>query len=271
MLSIIIPTLNEEKYLPLLLESIKRQDFKDYEIVIADAGSKDKTIEIAKKYGCKITKGGLPAEGKNRGAGAAKGEFLLFLDADTVLPPQFLKNAISEFQKRKLDIGSFRLLSYEDNKLFQLGLYLFYNFPIVLLEKILPHAATGILVKKKIFEKVKGFDTTVKLAEDHHLARRIKKIGGSCGIIRSAVLFTSDRRFREDGLLRTSLKYLFCELYMIFRGPVRSDIFEYKFDHYSSPRSKKDLFSLLLRKKKRSIIRYYKNNENSRSKNSSKI
>ena len=52
MISIIIPTLNEEKYLPLLLASIKEQSFdaaqdKDYEIIIADAGSKDKTLKIA--------------------------------------------------------------------------------------------------------------------------------------------------------------------------------------------------------------------------------
>ena len=63
MLSIVIPALNEEKYLPLLLESIKRQSFFDYEIILADAGSKDKTIEIAKKYNCVIVGGGLPANG----------------------------------------------------------------------------------------------------------------------------------------------------------------------------------------------------------------
>ena len=54
MISIIIPTLNEEKYLPLLLSSIKKQNFNDYEIIIADAGSDDKTLEIVKNYNCKI-------------------------------------------------------------------------------------------------------------------------------------------------------------------------------------------------------------------------
>ena len=78
--SLIIPCLNEEKYLPLLLDSIKKQNFKDYEIIIADAGSKDKTLEIAKKYDCRIIPGGLPAKGRNEGAKIAKGELLFFCD-----------------------------------------------------------------------------------------------------------------------------------------------------------------------------------------------
>ncbi len=53
-LSIIIPTYNEEEYLPKLLYSIKEQNFKDYEIIVADAGSIDKTKEIAESYGCKV-------------------------------------------------------------------------------------------------------------------------------------------------------------------------------------------------------------------------
>lgn len=57
-LSIIIPTYNEEEYLPKLLEGIKSQDFEDYEIIVADANSTDKTREIAEVYGCKIVDGG---------------------------------------------------------------------------------------------------------------------------------------------------------------------------------------------------------------------
>ena len=72
-LSIIIPTFNEEYYLPPLLESIRCQDFSDYEVVVADAGSEDDTIEIAKNWGCKVVKGGLPAVGRNRGAEVAQG------------------------------------------------------------------------------------------------------------------------------------------------------------------------------------------------------
>lgn len=89
MLSIIIPALNEEKFIPLLLESIKKQDFQDYEIIVADAGSKDKTVEISKNYNAAIVMGGLPAKGRNEGAKIARGDLFLFLDADVILPEYF--------------------------------------------------------------------------------------------------------------------------------------------------------------------------------------
>lgn len=99
LLSIVIPAKNEEKYLPVLLKSIKWQNFpkSDCEIIVADNHSTDRTRDIAKKYNCRITKGGLPGRGRNLGAKAAKGEILLFLDADTKLPEKnFLKNALAE-------------------------------------------------------------------------------------------------------------------------------------------------------------------------------
>ena len=117
MLSIIIPTLDEEKHLPLLLESIKKQDFSDYEIIAADAGSEDKTLEIAKDYGCKIVAGGLPARGRNQGAKAARGDLLLFLDADVILPEKTFGKILEEFNRRKLDIATFCLLPSKKNKM----------------------------------------------------------------------------------------------------------------------------------------------------------
>ena len=93
MISIIIPAYNEEKYLPKLLECIKKQTYKGYEIIVADAGSKDRTGQIAKKYGCKVVKGGMPAVGRNNGAKVAKGNILLFLDADVQINRDFIKKA----------------------------------------------------------------------------------------------------------------------------------------------------------------------------------
>lgn len=233
MISIIIPALNEEKYLPLLLESIKSQNFYDYEIILADAGSKDKTIEIAKKYGCVITPGGLPAKGRNEGAKIAKGELLFFLDADIILPANFFDKVLDEFNRRKLDIASFCLIPLPIRRISSFALNIFYNQPIILLEKILPHAAMGILVKKDLFEKLGGFDEEIKLAEDMDFARRAKyKFKASFGIIRSQRIYFADRRLKTDGWLATGVKFFLCELYMIFIGPAKSDIFKYKFGHY---------------------------------------
>jgi len=219
--------------LPLLLESIKKQGFSDYEIILADAGSTDKTAEIAKKYSCIITPGGLPGKGRNNGAKIAKGDLLFFIDADTVMPDNSLKKSLAEFNERKLEIASFCLVSLPKSKFSSFLLNIFYNQPIVLLESALPHAAMGILIKKDIFEKIGGFDEDVKLAEDHYLARRAT--GGfkaKFGIIKSTELFVSDRRFKTDGWFSTGIKFFLCELHMIFLGPVKSDIFRYKFGHY---------------------------------------
>lgn len=235
MLSIIIPTLNEEKYLPLLLESIKKQSFSDYEIILADAGSKDKTLEIAKKYNCRIVSGGLPAKGRNEGAKAAKGDVFFFLDADTVLPDKFFEEALDEFYGRNLEMASFCLVPLPRSPISYFFMNILYNQPIVLLETALPHAATGILVRRPLFEKLGGYDEDVKLAEDHYLARRAKELyGSSLGIIKSTKIFVSDRRFKTDGWIATGVRYLLCELHLIFIGPVRSDIFKYRFDHYNN-------------------------------------
>jgi len=234
MISIIIPALNEEKHLPFLLQSIKDQNFNDYEIIVADAGSKDKTVKIAEDYGCRITKGGSPARGRNNGAKIAKGDLLLFLDADVILPPNVLPSVLEEFKRRRLKIATFRLLPLDGDDVSSFIFTFFYNLPITLLEKILPHAAMGILIKKNLFKELNGFDEEIKLAEDHDLARRAKKLKlGKYGILKSAKLLVSTRRFKRDGWLKTGSKYLLSEGHMILIGPIKTDIFKYRFDHYN--------------------------------------
>jgi len=237
MLSIIIPALNEEKYLPLLLESIKKQSFSDYEIIVADAGSKDNTLLIARKYGCTIVVGGLPGKARNEGALAARSNLFAFIDADVVLPDNFFEKSIAEFNERKLDIASFCIKTHPENKFINFIVEFFYNKPMMLLEKILPHAAMVIFVKSDLFKKLDGYDENITIAEDHDLARRANKVA-IFGIIRSVEVFSSDRRARKDGWLKTGIKFLLCELHMIFIGPVKSDIFKYKFDHYNKEKPK---------------------------------
>ena len=232
MLSIIIPTFNEENFLPSLLKSIKRQSFLDQEIIIADAGSKDKTIEIAKKYGCQIVKGGLPAKGRNEGAKIAKGDLLLFLDADVILPEGFFDSVLTEFKERDLDVASFFLEPQSDKRGEKLLFNLFYNWPIIIFEKILSHGSQAILVKKEIFEKVKGFDEDIKFGEDHNFVRRVRKTG-KFGLIRSSKILSSLRRFEKDGWFLTYFRYIIAEIYMVFVGDIKRTLFKYEFGHHS--------------------------------------
>jgi glycosyltransferase involved in cell wall biosynthesis len=232
MLSIIIPTLNEEKNLSSLLPAIRKEGVENLEIVIADAGSTDQTLKIARSFDCVVTDGGLPAEGRNKGALKAKGDIFLFLDADLKLSEGFVKNSLEEFLKKKLDIASFAIFPLKNSfYLNPLTLNLFYNFPQRLLKNIFPMGAMGIMARREVFDRVRGFDQTIKLAEDHCFVQDAAEIG-RFGVIGSAKIYMPVRRFEQDGYLRTIFKYFLCGLHMIFVGPVRSDKFDYRFGHY---------------------------------------
>ncbi len=228
MLSIIIPTLNEEDYLPRFLKEIKKQDFNDYEIIIADANSTDKTVEIAKEFGCRVVQGGVPAKGRNEGVKVAKGELLLFMDADNFyLPDNFFEKILSEFKERDLDAAYFPI-TVDGNKIDEIILW-GYNFWTKLSQDFLPHACNSILAKKTIHQKINGFDEEIVLAEDHEYVREVGRCGKFGYIELDNPVLTSDRRTRRDGSVKTYIKYFFAGLYMLFIGPIKSDIFNYRF------------------------------------------
>lgn len=232
MLSIIIPTLNEEKRLPKLLESIARGGFDDYEVIIADACSRDKTIEICRKHNCIITKGGLPARGRNSGAKIAKGDVLFFMDADLkFFPKSFLKKSMDYFTKNGLSVASFHVFPQKNNiYLNPLTVNLFYNFPQIILKKVFPMGAMGIMVKKDVFERVGGFDESITLAEDHYFVQQACKYG-KFDVIKGVKIYMPLRRFEQDGYMRTAIKYLLCGLNMGFRGRPERRV-RYDFGHY---------------------------------------
>lgn len=236
MLSIIIPTFNEEEYLPLLLKQIKKQSFRDFEIIVADADSRDRTVEIAKSFGCKTVKGGLPAKGRNEGAKTAQGDIFLFMDADNIfLPQDFLEQLIQQFEKRGLDCASFPIYM-EGNKLDKL-FYGIYNFWVNITQNFLPHAFNSILIRKKLHQKINGYDEEIKLAEDHSYARKAARFG-KFGFIKTKSVLTSSRRFERDGKLRAYLKYILAGIYLFFLGDIKTDIFKYRFG-YSFKKKKK--------------------------------
>lgn len=236
MLSIVVPTLNEEDCLPLLLDSIKKKNSNfQYEIVVADAGSRDRTIEIARNYDCKIVSGGFPSKSKNEGAKFSRGDLILFLDADTVLIEDSLFKLLKEFKERQLDVASFSLKV--NQRFHDISYNLFYNFPAFLTEKFLPQAMNTILVKKEVHQKIGGFDEEIRIGEELDYVRKGAKVG-KFGVLKSAKILASPRRFSEDGWFSTWLKYFLCQIHMLTFGPVKSDILRYKFNHYSKNKKK---------------------------------
>ena len=235
MISIIIPTLNEEEYLPKLLESIHGQRFKDMEIIVADAGSKDRTVKIAKAHGCKVTPGGLPGKGRNEGAKAAKGDVLFFVDSDALLPPHFLERFLREFDRRKLDVAGCSMKLPGKKKIYRLFEKL-YTLYFKATERFYPHATNCIVIKRQLHEKIGGFDETMKLGEDFFYVRSAAK-EGKFGFIPSLYFYASPRRAEED-MKKIIVQYFLAEMYMTFVGPIRTDLFKYRFGHSAKNKKK---------------------------------
>ncbi|MDP3985227.1 MAG: glycosyltransferase [bacterium] len=230
-LSIIVPALNEEKYLPKLLKSIAEQTYIDYEIVVADAYSKDKTRDIAATFGARVVDGGLPSAGRNAGAKAATGEIFMFLDADVVLgDKKFLERAVHEFERKKLDIATALIKPLSKNAIDHI-MYEIYNVYAVATQMFMPHVpGFFIFVRRSVHEKIGGFDETLRFAEDHEYARRASKVG-KFGFLHSDRVPVSMRRFDKEGRLTIALKYLIGELYLIRQGRVPPETVEYEFGY----------------------------------------
>ncbi len=232
MLSIIIPTFNEEKFLPYLLKSLKEQTFKDFEIIVADNNSIDTTRLIALKSGAKVVPGGMPAGGRNNGAKFAKGKWFLFLDADVILPSDFLEKAIKEIKKQDFAVASCLVKPLSDRKIDKL-LHSTVNWYMEATQKFFPHApGFCIFVKKEIHQTIGGFNEKIKLAEDHDYVLRASKIA-NFGFLQNVRIPVSVRRLDKDGRLNISAKYLAAEAHLVLLGPIYSNIFNYKFGYPS--------------------------------------
>jgi glycosyltransferase involved in cell wall biosynthesis len=227
--SIIIPTLNEEEMLPKLLDSIKTQDFDDYEVIIADAHSTDKTREIAQSYGCLIVDGGLPAAGRNAGAAAASGDFLFFLDADVILPKGFINNVYNEMWDRYIDLATCEIKPLSDYRLDRV-IHRMMNLAVILNLWLDPKAfGFCIFVTKRLFNRAGGFDETIYVAEDNDFVKRAS-LFRTLRYLNSAYIMVSIRRFEKEGRFAYMKKGIKLNLYRAFKGEIRSDeVVKYEF------------------------------------------
>ena len=226
MISIVIPAYNEEEYLPKLLKCIEQQTCKDYEIIVADASSRDRTRQIAKRHGCRIVNGGLPAKGRNNGAKSAKGDILFFIDADAAFGRNFLRNAVNELKERKLDVAGC-CINPLSNSIIDNIFFGIFNLWIFVTQFFYPNASgSGIFCKKWLHKKVKGFDEKIRLSEDMDYARRCGK-HGKFRILKTAKSYISMRRFEKEGRFNVGMKLFLSAVYRLIFGEIRSDVFKY--------------------------------------------
>jgi glycosyltransferase involved in cell wall biosynthesis len=243
LLSIIIPTFNEEKYLPCLLDSLQAQTFKDFEIIVADNDSKDDTHSIASRAGARVVGGGMPARGRNTGALAAQGEWLLFLDADVILPVDFLERAMKEIQERNYSVASCLMEPLSDRKIDKY-LHGAVNLFFRATRNIYPHApGFCIFAKKECHEHVGGFNEKTMLAEDCDYVLNSSKIY-KFGLLEGVRIPVSVRRLDKDGRFNISMKFLAAEAYRMLLGPINSNVFNYQFGYLEGKPGNKTKFRI---------------------------
>jgi len=236
MISIVIPTLNEEKYLPLLLESIKKQqEFSDYEVIVSDGGSTDKTVMLAEQYQTRViidTKIKCPAAQRNNGAKIATGDILLFLDADSIIEPNFLKIVDKQFKERNL-IGAGFYFRFNPN-------YWYYNFYSCISRVICglkqysrnpASVGAAILSSRQAHNDIGGFDLSVVLAEDYDYCARLANIG-KFRMIKKARFLYSSRRMQKEGFWPTGWKWLKMGLYTLTNRKIKKKIIKYDFGNF---------------------------------------
>ncbi|GAB4338892.1 MAG: TIGR04283 family arsenosugar biosynthesis glycosyltransferase [Desulfobulbaceae bacterium] len=195
-ISIIIPTLNEERVLPGLLTSLR--DRPGVEIIVADGGSTDATPEIAHAAGVRLLSLAPGRGGQLRaGAAAATGETLLFLHADTMLPPGFSAQVDRLLSTPHTVAGAFRLAIDAP------GLpYRFIEWGANLRSRLLqlPYGDQALFMRRVTYERVGGFPAQ-PLLEDLELVRRLRRLGKIR--LASTAVRTSSRRWRTNGIFRT--------------------------------------------------------------------
>ncbi len=208
--SVIIPTLNEEKLIGQIIDRFNRKvkDSFDIEIIVSDGGSKDKTLDIAEgkvdkivvhkeKYRQNIS------GGRNMGAGVSKGDVLFFFNADTYVkdPVGFISEALKSLEDEKVVAVACPVKVFErEEKLIDKIFHFSYNNYVKTLNAFFMGMGRGEchIIKRDFFLKVGGYDDKLFAGEDFDLYKRLRE-HGKIVYNRNLMVYESPRRYRKFG------------------------------------------------------------------------
>jgi cellulose synthase/poly-beta-1,6-N-acetylglucosamine synthase-like glycosyltransferase len=177
-LSIIIPAHNEEVLLGATVEALHaaaRTVGEDYEIVVVDDSSTDRTAEVASAHGARVVRADVHqiAAARNAGARHSRGDALVFVDADTIVQPEVLRDAVAALRAGAVGGGA--------SAVFEEGAPRWAHAAIAFAAWILRTAggAAGcfFFARREPFERVGGFDERYFASEEIHLSRALKRLG----------------------------------------------------------------------------------------------
>jgi len=209
LLTIVIPCKNEENYIFNTLSSIAHQkSINGTRVIIADAGSKDRTlhkIEIAKsayrkEIKIEVIQGGMPSVARNAGAKISTTSYVLFLDADSVLfEEDNIAENISRMVKEDLDLLGCRVGNYSKSWKADIAFAIF-NFFNSVFSYVNPFCVGGYFMTKRTkFKELGGFDENVAVCEDYLLS---KNYSSKKFRISKYYYGQDDRRFRKYGYFK---------------------------------------------------------------------
>ena len=221
--SIVIPALNEEKYLPLLLNDLSKQTIDDFEVIIIDGQSSDKTVENSQKYATKLpalhiltSKIRNVSIQRNMGAEAAVGEYIIFNDADNRIPVYFLEGVRYQLRVQQVDLFT-TWSSPDSDKNADKTITNFFNMMLEASQIAGTPSAFGAMIGCRLesFPQTGGFKPEIGFAEDTDFVRTGYKAGLSFKVFRDPRYVYSLRRFHKLGTIRIiqksailNLKYL---------------------------------------------------------------
>lgn len=202
LVSVIIPTLNEARFLPQCLESIKRQTYKNIEIIVVDNHSTDKTVKIAKKFGAWVYTAGPERAGQvNFGVKKAKGKYCYRVDGDFLLEPEIVEQCVKKCEEENLDGVAVHNTSAEG-----LGFWA----DVRKMERNCYRDDDLIVAvrffSKKAFEKIGGFDTDLFGPEDYDFHNRFLSAGFKFGRVKAIERHLGEPKSLRD-IFRKSFVY----------------------------------------------------------------
>ena len=216
MISVIIPTLNEESTIEQLLSQFPEELIRKYEIelILSDGGSTDRTVEMAKKKvhivldemrDRKQTIG----EGRNRGARHSSGEVLFFFNADVRVNDmeQFFKAMLEAIRSTDVVAATCAVLVYpEEQTLLDRIYHRIHNLHVRLFNALRFGTGRGEcqVIKRSAFVGVGGYDERLAAGEDFDLYRRLAK-RGKIKYVGDLAAFESPRRYRRSGYFQVTL------------------------------------------------------------------
>jgi glycosyltransferase involved in cell wall biosynthesis len=210
MISVVIPAHNEERYLRRTLEALQRQNYGWFEIIVVANGCTDRTPEIARRRCHRLIVLSQKSLGvaRNLGARMARGELLLFLDADTILEPMALRRIAEDFSPANA-AGTVKGCP-DDPRLAYRLIYSLKNF--VHYWRVHPGSSGVIICWKEQFMRVGGFDEGLEVRENSELIKRLKRFG-KYKYIGDITAVTSMRRYEFRGAARVC--WLWVKLWLL--------------------------------------------------------